>query len=99
MPNRVPTGKFCLTNSVDGTYLTNISIKSVATGKTYDNNGQYAYDKTWSQYLPVGEYELTCEIKGKDNVSRAYRYADRIVISTGTETKLSTGYNRFETTK
>ena len=99
MPNRVPTGKFCLTNSVDCTYLTNISIKSVATGKTYDNNGQYAYDKTWSQYLPVGEYELTCEIKGKDNVSRAYRYADRIVISTGTETKLSTGYNRFETTK
>lgn len=99
MPNRISTGRFSLTNSEDGTYLTNISIKSVSTGNTYDNSGQYNYDKTYSLYLPIGEYELTCEIKGKDNVSRTYRYADRIVVSTGVETKLSTGYNRFETTK
>ncbi len=99
MPNRISTGKFCLTNSEDGTYLTNITITGGQPGKTYNDAGQYDYDKTYSLYLPIGEYELTCEIKGKDNVKRTYRYVDKINISSGIETKLSTGYNRFEITQ
>lgn len=98
MPNRIPTGKFSLSNSEDGTYLTNITLKETASGKLYTNAGQYDYNKTYSLYLPVGNYELTCEIKGKDNVKRSYKYSDTVRISTGTETKLASGYKGFETT-
>ena len=98
MPNRISTGKFSLTNSEDGTYLTNITLKEAASGKLYNNAGQYDYDKTYSLYLPVGDYELTCEIKGKDNVKKSYKYAETVRISTGTETKLASGYKGFEAT-
>ncbi len=98
MPNRISTGKFSLTNSEDGTYLTNITLKEAASGKSYANAGQYDYDKTYSLYLPVGDYELTCEIKGKDNVKKSYKYAETVRISTGTETKLASGYKGFEAT-
>lgn len=98
MPNRISTGKFSLTNSEDGTYLTNIILKEATSGKSYTNAGQYDYDKTYSLYLPVGDYELTCEIKGKDNVKKSYKYAETVRISTGTETKLASGYKGFEAT-
>ncbi len=95
-PNRVATGKFCLTNTSDGTYLTDISLKESGTGQVYTNSGQYDYDKTYSLYLPVGDYELTCTVKGADNVKRKVKYADVVRITAGAETKLSSGYEGFK---
>lgn len=94
LPNRAPTGKFELTNDVDGTFLTNIKLYNTSHPETgsYHDTSVYGYGNTCSMYLVAGDYDLKCDIKGKDGVTKTREYKGMVRVLTGGNVKLSTDH-------
>lgn len=90
LPNRAPTGKFELTNDVDGTFLTNVRLYNNSHPETgsYHETSIYGYGNTCSMYLAAGDYDLQCDIKGKDGITRKRSYSGMIRVRTGGTVKL-----------
>jgi len=93
-PNRAPTGQFRLTNSEEGTFLTNIKL----TNKTHTDAGEYNDKSVYGQggacslFVIAGEYDLQCDIKGKDGSTKTCTYSGPVNVTPGGTVKLSTGY-------
>ncbi len=96
-PNRYPTGTFVMTNTQDGTFITKITLKNktYSSFPEYVDKNQYSYGKSGSMYVPVGKYEMTCDILGADKVTRTYIYDDDINVTSGGTVKLSSSWDRF----
>ncbi len=90
IPNRWPTGKLDITNNVKGTHISNITLKK--DDYEHKDDGAYESGRTFTTYLPVGEYTLTCKIKERDSQDRSYIYSTKVKITEGDETNLVTGY-------
>lgn len=94
LPNRAPTGKFELTNDVDGTFLTNIRLYNKTHPETgsYHDTSIYGFSNSCSMYLVAGDYDLKCDIKGKDGLTKTCDYKGKVRVLTGGSVKLSTDY-------
>ena len=93
LPNRCPTGKLELTNSEDGTFVTNVKLSNKShSGTEYLDKSVYAQGSTCSMILVAGDYELQCDIKGKDGKTGTHKYSGPVKVTTGGTVKLSTGY-------
>ncbi len=94
MPNRAPTGKFNLTNTEDGTFMTNVRLynKSYPETGSYKDESVYGYGNTCSLFLVAGDYDLQCDIKGTNGKTRTRNYSGLVRVTTGGAVKLSTGY-------
>ena len=94
MPNRSPTGKFELTNSEDGTFMTNVRLynKSYPETGSFKDESVYGYGSTCSLFLTTGDYELQCSIKGTNGKTKTRNYTGLVRVTTGGTVKLSTGY-------
>ncbi len=94
IPNRGPTGKFELTNTEEGTFVTNIRLynKDYPETGSYHDESTYGQGNTCSLFLVAGDYELQCDIKGTDGRKRTRKYTKLIRVLPGGSVKLSTGY-------
>ena len=94
LPNRSPTGKFELTNSEDGTFLTNVRLynKSYPETGSFKDESVYGYGSTCSMFLTTGDYELQCSIKGTNGKTKTRNYTGLVRVTTGGTVKLSTSY-------
>ncbi len=94
MPNRSPTGKFELTNSEDGTFMTNVRLynKSYPETGSFKDESVYGYGSTCSLFLTTGDYELQCSIKGTNGKTKTRNYTGLVRVTTGGTVRLSTGY-------
>lgn len=94
LPNRSPTGKFELTNSEDGTFITNVRLynKSYPETGSYKDESVYGYGSTCSLFLTTGDYELQCDIKGTNGKTKTQNYSGLVRVTTGGTVKLLTGY-------
>ena len=94
MPNRAPTGKFDLTNTEEGTFMTNVKLYNKSYPETggYHDESIYGQGNTCSMFLVAGDYELQCDIKGTDGKTKTRKYSGLIRVTTGGTVKLSTGY-------
>ena len=94
LPNRSPTGKFDLTNTEDGTFMTNVRLynKSYPETGSYKDESVYGYGNTCSLFLTTGDYELQCDIKGTNGKTRTRNYSGLVRVTAGGSVKLSTSY-------
>lgn len=94
LPNRCPTGKFELTNDVDGAFLTNIKLSNKTYPKTgsYHDTSVYGYGGVCSMYLVNGDYDLECDIKDKNGSTQTKKYTGTLKVTTGGTVKISTNY-------
>lgn len=94
MPNRGPTGKFDLTNSEEGTFMTNVRLynKSHPETGSYHDGSVYGQGNTCSLFLVAGDYELQCDIKDAKGNTRKRNYTGLVRVRPGGSVRLSTGY-------
>lgn len=94
VPNRGPTGKFDLTNSEEGTFMTNVRLynKSHPETGSYHDGSVYGQGNTCSLFLVAGDYELQCDIKDAKGNTRKRNYTGLVRVRPGGSVRLSTGY-------
>lgn len=89
-PNRWPTGTVVLTNTEQDSYVSGIKFKS--DHYNYDDgSSNYSHGKSFSVNLPVGEYSLSCTLKGANGQSNACHYESKVSVTTGDKVSLVSG--------
>ena len=95
-PNRIPTGRIKIVNTMDNKYVSDFVIKNYPSGTTYqcDYTNSYAPQQTNVLNIPVGKY--TIEFKGGTTASDRIPYKlskPYIEIERGAESEMHTSYD------
>lgn len=77
-PNRWQTGMLWFSNKKANTYLTNFLL--TGNNRTFGSKSQFGKDDVYKVYLPVGNYNLSCDVKENKEL-RSYMYDGAIKIA------------------
>ncbi len=90
VPNRVASGKVVLTNTVNDTYMTDVTFTD-ANGKVFaDNSGSvYGKDKFYTASLPEGTYTLSFKLDGRQYASGD---SNPVKVKRAEELPITSGY-------
>lgn len=92
-PNRWQTGMLWLSNKKANTYLTNILL--TGNNRTFVCKSQFGKDEAYKVYLPVGNYNLSCDVKENKEL-KSYVYDGLIKVAAYDTTYHNSSEKKFK---